>query len=158
MPAESLFNPIPPSIPVTPSNLMVVVCRCRKRFPGGGFACRGCSNTRTTPVTGQPRAPYCLMGVCFECLVEIDNIPNCQACMVTVRPGVSVPANRVREHRPRLLKWSVIIMKPELFDLLIVGAGPAGMSAAVQARQHGLTVLVLDEQPSPGGQIYRQHP
>ncbi|QCY09496.1 FAD-dependent oxidoreductase [Pseudomonas sp. MPC6] len=46
-------------------------------------------------------------------------------------------------------------MKPELFDLLIVGAGPAGMSAAVEARQHGLTVLVLDEQPSPGGQIYR---
>ena len=46
-------------------------------------------------------------------------------------------------------------MKPELFDLLIVGSGPAGMSAAVQARQHGLSVLVLDEQPSPGGQIYR---
>jgi len=40
-------------------------------------------------------------------------------------------------------------------DLLIVGAGPAGMSAAVAARRHGLNVLVVDEQPAPGGQIWR---
>jgi NADPH-dependent 2,4-dienoyl-CoA reductase/sulfur reductase-like enzyme len=41
------------------------------------------------------------------------------------------------------------------FDLLILGAGPAGMSAAVRARQSGLSVLVVDEQPAPGGQIWR---
>jgi NADPH-dependent 2,4-dienoyl-CoA reductase/sulfur reductase-like enzyme len=40
-------------------------------------------------------------------------------------------------------------------DLLIVGAGPAGMSAAVMARRYGLDVLVVDEQPEPGGQIWR---
>lgn len=40
-------------------------------------------------------------------------------------------------------------------DLLIVGAGPAGMAAAVTARQHGLDVLVIDDQPAPGGQIWR---
>mgnify|MGYP002403283937 CR=1 FL=1 len=40
-------------------------------------------------------------------------------------------------------------------DLLIVGAGPAGMSAAIVAKRHGLDVLVVDEQPSPGGQIWR---
>lgn len=40
-------------------------------------------------------------------------------------------------------------------DLLIIGAGPAGMAAAVTARRHGLDVLVVDEQPSPGGQIWR---
>jgi thioredoxin reductase len=40
-------------------------------------------------------------------------------------------------------------------DLLIVGAGPAGMAAAVAARRHGLTVLVVDDQPAPGGQIWR---
>jgi NADPH-dependent 2,4-dienoyl-CoA reductase/sulfur reductase-like enzyme len=41
------------------------------------------------------------------------------------------------------------------FDLLILGAGPAGMSAAVRARKSGLSVLVVDEQPAPGGQIWR---
>ena len=40
-------------------------------------------------------------------------------------------------------------------DLAIVGAGPAGMAAAVEAAGHGLKVCVLDDQPEPGGQIYR---
>jgi NADPH-dependent 2,4-dienoyl-CoA reductase/sulfur reductase-like enzyme len=40
-------------------------------------------------------------------------------------------------------------------DLLIIGAGPAGMQAAVTAARHGLGVVVADENPAPGGQIYR---
>ncbi len=43
----------------------------------------------------------------------------------------------------------------EAFELAIVGAGPAGMSAAIVAREQGIDVLVLDEQAAPGGQIYR---
>lgn len=46
-------------------------------------------------------------------------------------------------------------MSAQHTDLLIVGAGPAGMAAAVTARRHGLTVRVLDDQPAPGGQIWR---
>ncbi|SDF03842.1 FAD-dependent oxidoreductase [Limimaricola pyoseonensis] len=41
------------------------------------------------------------------------------------------------------------------FDVVIVGAGPAGMSAAITARAAGLSCAVLDEQGTPGGQIYR---
>lgn len=40
-------------------------------------------------------------------------------------------------------------------DLAIIGAGPAGMAAAITARRHGLVVAVIDEQPAPGGQIFR---
>jgi NADPH-dependent 2,4-dienoyl-CoA reductase/sulfur reductase-like enzyme len=40
-------------------------------------------------------------------------------------------------------------------DVIIVGAGPAGISAAITASDLGLDVLVLDEQPTPGGQLYR---
>ncbi|MDI2591069.1 NAD(P)/FAD-dependent oxidoreductase [Pseudomonas sp. N3-W] len=40
-------------------------------------------------------------------------------------------------------------------DLLIIGAGPAGMSCALQAREAGLDVLLVDENQQPGGQIYR---
>ena len=43
----------------------------------------------------------------------------------------------------------------ETADLAIIGAGPAGMAAAIAAREHGVEVLVLDEQAAPGGQIYR---
>lgn len=40
-------------------------------------------------------------------------------------------------------------------DLAIIGAGPAGMAAAITARRHGLSVAIIDEQPAPGGQIFR---
>ncbi|CAG9173289.1 NAD(P)/FAD-dependent oxidoreductase [Cupriavidus pampae] len=40
-------------------------------------------------------------------------------------------------------------------DLLVVGAGPAGLAAATQAAQLGLATVLIDEQPAPGGQIYR---
>jgi len=40
-------------------------------------------------------------------------------------------------------------------DLLVVGAGPAGMAAAITARRFGLNVMVVDEQQAPGGQIWR---
>ena len=49
---------------------------------------------RTTPVSGSPRAPYCLMGICFDCLVEVDGVPNRQACMVEVREGMHVRRQR----------------------------------------------------------------
>ncbi|MBE9607371.1 FAD-dependent oxidoreductase [Acetobacteraceae bacterium H6797] len=41
------------------------------------------------------------------------------------------------------------------YDLIVIGAGPAGMSAATEAARHGLSVLLADENPGPGGQIYR---
>lgn len=41
------------------------------------------------------------------------------------------------------------------YDVAIVGAGPAGMSAAIRLRELGASVVVIDEQPSPGGQIFR---
>jgi predicted molibdopterin-dependent oxidoreductase YjgC len=50
----------------------------------------GAAATRTTPVTGAPRAPYCMMGVCFECLMEIDGMPNQQGCLVIVAEGMRI--------------------------------------------------------------------
>lgn len=45
---------------------------------------------RSSVVGKVPRAPYCMMGVCFECLVEIDGIPARQSCLVAVRDGMKV--------------------------------------------------------------------
>ena len=50
----------------------------------------GIAATRSTPVSGAPRVPFCMMGVCFECLAEIDGKANRQACMVEVREGMAV--------------------------------------------------------------------
>jgi predicted molibdopterin-dependent oxidoreductase YjgC len=50
----------------------------------------GVQRFRATPVSGAPRAPYCMMGACFECLVEIDGVPSRQSCLVTVRDGMRI--------------------------------------------------------------------
>lgn len=46
--------------------------------------------TRTTSISGAPRSPLCMMGVCFECLMEIDGLPNRQACQVQVKDGMTI--------------------------------------------------------------------
>jgi D-hydroxyproline dehydrogenase subunit gamma len=46
--------------------------------------------SRVSDVSGAPRAPYCMMGVCFECLVTIDGMGNRQGCLVPVKPGMRI--------------------------------------------------------------------
>jgi hypothetical protein len=77
-----------PTVPVTVEGRDI-------RVPEGASAAAavllaGFASIRETPVTGAPRAPYCLMGVCFDCLAEIDGVANRQSCMVTVAPGMTI--------------------------------------------------------------------
>lgn len=64
----------------------------RERETVASFLLRvaGPQGYRRSPVSGKPRAPLCMMGVCFECLVEIDGQTNQQGCMVRVREGMRI--------------------------------------------------------------------
>ena len=59
----------------------------------------GFDSIRQTPVYGRERASYCMMGVCFDCLAEIDGIANRQSCMIEVRPGMRIS----RQMRARMI-------------------------------------------------------
>ena len=50
----------------------------------------GVQDFRSSLVSQATRAPYCMMGVCFECLVEIDGVLARQSCIVTVQDGMQV--------------------------------------------------------------------
>jgi len=56
----------------------------------------GESRLRASPVSGDSRAPYCMMGVCFECLVEIDGVPNRQSCLIPVSEGMQIRSQEGR--------------------------------------------------------------
>ena len=58
----------------------------------------GITTCRETPVSGAPRAPYCLMGVCFDCLVVIDGIGNRQGCLVPLTDGMAIETQHGRRH------------------------------------------------------------
>lgn len=52
--------------------------------------CAGITTLRRSSVGGKPRATYCGMGVCFDCLLTIDGQPNRQSCLVRAEPGMTV--------------------------------------------------------------------
>lgn len=54
---------------------------------------------RETAVSGAARGPYCMMGVCFDCLVTIDGVGNRQGCLTRLRPGMRVET----QHGKRVL-------------------------------------------------------
>lgn len=55
--------------------------------------------SRTTPVKGSARAPYCMMGVCFDCLATVDGRASVQTCQIEVRAGLRVE----RQHGKRVI-------------------------------------------------------
>ena len=50
----------------------------------------GITHFRNSPVTTAERGPFCMMGVCFDCLLVIDGEANQQSCMVEVRDGMRI--------------------------------------------------------------------
>jgi D-hydroxyproline dehydrogenase subunit gamma len=50
-------------------------------------------------VDGSPRAPYCMMGVCFDCLAAIDGVEGRQSCLLIVREGMAIERNGGRRRR-----------------------------------------------------------
>ena len=61
----------------------------------------GVNVTRASAVSGAPRAPYCMMGVCFECLVTIDGVGNRQGCMISVSDGMVIETQKARREAGR---------------------------------------------------------
>ena len=53
----------------------------------------GITVCRTSAVSGAPRGPFCLMGACFECVVEVDGV-SVQGCLAQVAPGMRIDTLR----------------------------------------------------------------
>ncbi|WP_413733696.1 (2Fe-2S)-binding protein [Sodalis sp. RH21] len=62
---------------------------------------QGVACFRVTAADGSPRAPWCMMGACFECLVEIDGRSSVQSCMAKVTAGMSIRSDNLPADRER---------------------------------------------------------
>lgn len=104
--------------------------------------------------SGAPRGLWCGMGACFECVVTIDGRPEQRACLTKVADGMKVSSSAPADPQP-LAPPSSDAPEVRAVDLLVVGAGPAGLNAALVAAKAGLSVILLDERPHPGGQYFK---
>jgi D-hydroxyproline dehydrogenase subunit alpha len=106
---------------------------------------------RRTP-SGAPRGLHCGMGACFDCVVTVDGRIGQRACLTKVTNGMQVTGDLPPALGPLGDEPAGNAAAEERCDVLIVGGGPAGLSAAVAAAQAGAGVIVLDERSAVGGQ------
>ena len=111
-------------------------------------------------VSGEARAPLCGMGICFECRVTINGQAHSRSCQISCQPNLNVVTDCGLSGNTESPISHLSSPNPETHtcEVLIIGAGPAGIAAAYQAAKNGKRVCVLDDNPapaSPGGQIWR---
>jgi NADPH-dependent 2,4-dienoyl-CoA reductase/sulfur reductase-like enzyme len=103
--------------------------------------------------SGEGRGVFCGMGVCQECVMTLDG-ERLRACMTLVRDGMTVAPLRADD---RLVAPAGAVEPVTLTpEVLVLGGGPAGLSAAAAAAETGAAVLLVDERAKLGGQFYKQ--
>ncbi len=112
------------------------------------------------PKDGAPQGLFCANGQCSQCLVVADGKPV-KACMTPVQPGMRVEPLEGLPALPDVETQGVPqpagSLPPTLeVPVLILGGGPAGMSAALQLAEHGVRCLLVDDKHRLGGKLVLQ--
>jgi NADPH-dependent 2,4-dienoyl-CoA reductase/sulfur reductase-like enzyme/ferredoxin len=106
---------------------------------------------------GSPQGIFCANGQCAQCLVMADGVPV-KSCITPIRPGMDV---RSLEGLPALKADDALVAAgvavPEVTtDVLIIGGGPAGLTAAVELADEGVSCIVVDDKQVLGGKLSLQ--
>ncbi len=104
----------------------------------------------------SPQGIFCANGQCSQCLVIADGLPV-KSCMTPLRDGMDV---RSVEGLPVLPADDAALpaqpVAPTEIDVLIIGGGPAGLSAAIELGKLGVAVLLVDDKDRLGGKLVLQ--
>jgi len=107
----------------------------------------------------RPRGFFCAIGKCSSCYMEVDGVPNVKTCLVLAEEGMDVRSQtgwgqlKDPEKKKNYPRKEIPVLETEV---AIIGAGPAGLSAAIYASQFGAEVMVFEENSLIGGQLIKQ--
>jgi sarcosine oxidase subunit alpha len=109
---------------------------------------------------GAPQGIFCSNGQCAQCLVLADGVPI-KSCMELVRPGVRVEPVEGLPELPVVDARASGLIPAEPIEtvrvpVLIIGGGPAGLSAAIELGQRGVETLLIDDKHRLGGKLVLQ--
>ncbi len=103
----------------------------------------------------SPRGFFCGIGKCSSCLMRVDGVPNVRTCIAPLKEGIIVEMQEKLAGLPDA-EFFGEPKKTIDVDVLIVGAGPAGLCAAIESATQGASVLIVDENQCVGGQLVKQ--
>ncbi len=108
------------------------------------------------PKDGAPQGLFCANGQCSQCMVLADGLAV-KACMTPATAGLHVEPLDGLPHLPRIER-ALETREPEKKDVsvLVLGGGPAGLSAAIELGGRGINVLVVDDKNRLGGKLVLQ--
>ncbi len=116
----------------------------------------GISRFSRHPKDGAPQGLFCANGQCSQCTVLIDGIPR-KSCVTPLVEGMDV---RTLEGLPVLPDMDAPLVQAERraihTDILIIGGGPSGLSAAYELGRMGFQVVVADDKEKLGGKLVLQ--
>ena len=108
------------------------------------------------PKDGSPQGIFCANGQCAQCLVLADGMPV-KSCMEPVAEGMQVEPVDALPELPQVNAAPAMQPIEEIeVPVLIIGGGPAGMSAAIQLGQRGIRCLLVDDKDRLGGKLVLQ--
>ncbi len=108
------------------------------------------------PKDGSPQGIYCANGQCAQCLVLKDGLPV-KACMELIQPGIHItPANQLPVLPIDTSRVSSEDIEEKQIPVLIIGGGPAGLSAAIELGKSGIETLLIDDKHQLGGKLVLQ--
>ena len=108
------------------------------------------------PKDGAPQGIFCANGQCAQCLVMVNGVPL-KACMTPAKPGMVVEPMDGLPVLPEV-RETPLTSAIEVVDVpvLILGGGPAGMSAAIELGTRGIRTLIVDDKERLGGKLVLQ--
>ncbi len=105
---------------------------------------------------GSPQGLFCANGQCSQCLVMADGIPV-KACMTPLKKEIVVQSVEGLPSLPEAAGKPVFEPAAEKpVAVLIIGGGPAGLSAAIELGKLGIETLVIDDKDRLGGKLVLQ--
>lgn len=109
------------------------------------------------PKDESPQGIFCANGQCAQCLVIADGVPV-KGCMTQVTEGMKVAAcDRVPElPEDDTPSTGFVPIRTVETDALIIGGGPAGITAALELAPHGIDILIIDDKHRLGGKLVLQ--